>query len=114
MFVADPAVPPTDVFVYTLQPTRLAMMTEGATDAEKALAAQHWKYSVDLQAKNVVLFAGRTLDTSPETFALCVIRARSQAEAQAVMDGDPAVKGGVFRARLFRFQPMLIGDYTPA
>jgi hypothetical protein len=29
------------------------------------------------------------------------------------MEGDPAVKGGVFRAQLFRYQPMLIGEWPP-
>jgi len=27
------------------------------------------------------------------------------------MDADPAVAGGVFRARLFPFQPMLMGEW---
>lgn len=27
------------------------------------------------------------------------------------MDGDPAVAGGVFRATLFPFQPMLMGTW---
>ena len=111
MFIANPAEVPPDVFLYTLHPVRLAMLTEGPTDAEKMMAAQHWMYSQDLLRRGVIVFAGRTVDTSPESFASCVIRAGSEAEARAVMEGDPAVKGGVFRARLFRFQPMLVGDW---
>jgi hypothetical protein len=57
MFIADPTKRSTDVFLYTLHPTRPAMLTEGA-----------------------------------------------------VMNSDPAVKGGLFRAKLFPFQPMLIAS----
>ena len=41
MYVANPMQRPGDVYLYTPRPTRLAMLTEGATDAEKALAARH-------------------------------------------------------------------------
>jgi uncharacterized protein YciI len=85
------------------------MLTEGATDAEKALAAQHWMYSVDLLKKGAIIFAGRTLDTTAESFAAVVIRANSEAEARKIAESDPAVKGGVFRARVFPYQPMLMG-----
>ena len=37
MFIADPSRKPTDIFLYTLHPTRPAMLTEGATDGEKAM-----------------------------------------------------------------------------
>ncbi len=108
MFVADPTKPPTDVFMYTLHPTRPAMLREGSTDAEKALAGQHWMYSIDLLKKGIVMFGGRTITTDDDTFAIMVFRAKSIDEARAIMEGDPAVKGGLFRARLFPYQPMLI------
>jgi len=111
MHVANPMEKPTDIYMYTLQPTRLAMLTEGATDAEKILAAQHWAYSQDLLVRQIVIFAGRTLDTTPDAFANVVIRASSEEEARGIMEGDPAVKGGVFRARLFPYQPMLMGAW---
>ena len=111
MFVANPTEVPSDIFMYTLHPARPEMLVSGATDAEKALAAAHWVYSQDLLARNVIVFAGRTVDTGPDSFASCVIRASSEADARAFMENDPAVKGGVFRARLFRYQPMLVGDW---
>ena len=110
MFIADPSRKPTDIFLYTLHPTRPAMLTAGATDAEKAMAGQHWAHSIELLKKGVIIFAGRTMNTTPDSFASCVIRAKSEDEARAVMNGDPAVKGGLFRAKLFPFQPMLIAS----
>jgi len=111
MHVANPAQVPPNIFMYTLHPARLAMLTEGATDAEKALAAQHWVYSQDLLAKGIVVFAGRTLVPTADSFALCVISADSADEARRIMEEDPAVMGGVFRAKLFPFQPMLMGTW---
>ena len=89
MFIADPTKPPNDVFMYTLRPTRPAMLREGSTDAEKALAGQHWMYSIDLLKKGVIFFAGRTMVTTDESFAICVIRAKSEAEARAIAENDP-------------------------
>jgi uncharacterized protein YciI len=113
MFVANPTEIPTDVFMYTLHPVRLAMLTEGPTEAERGLAAQHWAYSQDLLSRKVVIFGGRTVDTTGASFAICVIQAGSLEQARAIMEADPAVKGGLFRARLFRYQPMLMGDWPP-
>jgi uncharacterized protein YciI len=109
MFIANPLQIPTNIYLYTLHPTRPAMLTEGATDSERALAAQHWVYSQDLLKKEVVIFAGRTLVKTEDSFATVVIRANSEEEALAIMNEDPAVKKGLFRARLFPYQPMLMG-----
>ena len=85
MFVANPLEIPDDVFMYTLHPKRLEMLTEGPTDAEKALAGAHWAYSQELLAKKVIIFGGRTVDRTQESFAICVIRAGSEEQARAIM-----------------------------
>jgi uncharacterized protein len=111
MHVADPRQVPSTVFLYTLHPTRVAMLTEGATPDEQALAARHWAYSQDLLARGVIVFAGRTLTRDSDSFASVVIRADSADVARSIMEGDPAVAGGLFRARLFPYQPMLMGAW---
>jgi uncharacterized protein YciI len=113
MHVADPRQVPATVFLYTLHPTRVAMLTEGPTEQEQATAAEHWAYSRQLLASGVVVFAGRTLTRDADSFATVVIRAQSEDAARAVMENDPAVRGGVFRARLFPYQPMLMGEWPP-
>ncbi len=111
MHVADPSKPPANVFMYTLHPARSLMLTEGPTESEKMLAARHWAYSIDLLQRGIVLFAGRTIDRSADSFATVVILATSADEARAIMQNDPAVEGGLFRARLFPYQPMLMGSW---
>lgn len=112
MNVADPTKPPTDVYMYTLHPVRAAMLTEGPTEAEKALAGRHWAYSIDLLQRGIVIFGGRTMDRSADSFAIMVFRASTADDARAIMQNDPAVDGGLFRARLFPYQPMLMGSWS--
>jgi uncharacterized protein YciI len=113
MHIADPRQVPSGVYLYTLHPTRLAMLTEGATPEEQMAAARHWAYSQDLLKRGVIVFAGRTLTRDESTFASCVIRADSEAAARKVMEEDPAVVAGVFSAKLYPYQPMLMGDWPP-
>lgn len=111
MHIADPRQVPTGLFLYTLRPLRLAMLTEGATPEEQAIAARHWAYSQELLTRGTLVFAGRTMQRDPTTFAFAVVRAPSLDAARALAEGDPAVAGGVFGAEVFPFQPMLMGDW---
>ena len=113
MHIADPRQVPSGVYLYTLHPKRLAMLTEGATPEEQMTAARHWLYSQELLNRGVIVFAGRTLTRDESSFATCVIRAESDEAARKIMEDDPAVVGGVFSAKLFRFQPMLMGEWPP-
>jgi uncharacterized protein YciI len=111
MYIADPRQVPTGLFLYTLRPLRLAMLTAGATSDEQALAAQHWAYSQELLTQGTLIFAGRTLNRDPATFAFAVVRAPSLEAARVIAERDPAVAGGVFAADVFPFHPMLMGAW---
>jgi len=111
MHIADPRQVPTGLFLYTLRPIRLAMLTDGATPDEQALAARHWAYSQDLLTRGTLIFAGRTMQREPTTFAFAVVRAPSLDAARVLAEQDPAVVGGVFITEVFPFQPMLMGAW---
>ena len=113
MHIADPRQVPAGLFLYTLRPLRLAMLTEGATPEEQMLAARHWAYSQDLLTRGTLIFAGRTTHRDPTTFAFAVIRAESLDAARGIAEKDPAVAGSVFAAEVFPFQPMLMGEWPP-
>lgn len=87
------------------------MLTEGATPAEQAIAAQHWMYSQALLTQGTLIFAGRTLNRDPSTFAFAVVRAASLEVARSLAEADPAVAGGVFATEVFPFQPMLMSTW---
>ena len=90
-------------FIYTIKPTRLAMLSEGATAAEETILSQHFNYLQNLTTQGTVLMAARTLTTGPETFGIVIYYAQDEAEAQEIMAADPAVAQGVMQAALFPF-----------
>ena len=89
MHIADPRQVPVGVYLYTLHPTRLEIMTGGATPDEQMAAARHWVYSQDLLRRGVLVFAGRTLSRDASSFASCIIRAESDEAARRIMEDDP-------------------------
>ena len=111
MHIADPRQIPTGLFIYTLRPVRLAMLTDGATPDEQMIAARHWAYSQNLLTSGSLIFAGRTMNRDPTTFAFAVVRAASLEAARVLAMQDPAVAGGVFSTEIFPFQPMLMGEW---
>jgi uncharacterized protein YciI len=113
MHVADPRQVPSGIFLYTLHPVRFAMFTEGPTAEEQQLAASHWAYSQELLARGVIVFGGRTLNRDADSFASVAIRAPSLEDARTIANSDPAVAGGLFTARVYPFQPMLMGAWPP-
>ena len=100
-------------FLYRIQPTRLAMLTEGATEAEAAVVREHFAYLKRLETAGVMLMAGRTLNVDERTFGIAIFAAESEAEAAAIMKDDPAVKHGVMRAELFPYRIALWSARAP-
>ena len=95
-------------FLYRIQPTRPAMLSDGATPEEDALTAQHFRYLQTLTEQGVVILAGRTLNTDPSSFGIIIFNAESEDVARSIVDNDPAVRGGVMRAELFPYRVALI------
>lgn len=91
-------------YLYRARPTRPEMLAEGLTPAEEAAVDAHFERLKALADKGVVQFAGRTLKPDAEAFGIVVFTAESDAEAQAIMEADPAVTSGVMRAELFPFR----------
>jgi uncharacterized protein YciI len=91
-------------YLYRIQPTRPAMLTEGPTGEEEAIIGQHFAYLQDLTAQGVVILAGRTLNTDPNGLGIVIFHAADDEAAHALMTNDPAVRQGVMHAELFPFR----------
>lgn len=98
-------------FLYRVRPARIGMLTE-ATPEESETVGRHFAYLKGLTEQSVVLLAGRTMTTDETTFGIVIFEAEDEASARAVMEGDPAVKGGVMTAALFPFRIALEGKTT--
>ena len=91
-------------FLYRLQPTRPAMLTDGLTAVEREAVAAHFAYLQQLAVTGVVLLFGRTQTTDASTFGIVIYRAGSPDEARQIMADDPVVRAGVMRAEVFPFR----------
>jgi len=100
---------PSSEYLYKIQPTRQEMLIEGLTMEEERLVQEHFEYLRSLAQKGVVLLAGRTQNPDPTGFGIVIFRAASSDEARAVMEADPAVRHGVFRAELYPYAISLVG-----
>lgn len=91
-------------FIYVLKVTRLEQLTEGPTEQEEAVVAEHFAYLKDLSQRGIALLVGRTQTADTETFGLVVLQVPSEEEARQLMADDPSVKHGVMTAKLYPFR----------
>ena len=105
----DEVKPPME-FLYRIQPLRPEMFVEGPTSEESRRVSEHFEYLRELTERGVVILAGRTLNTDPTSFGIVIFRSDTEAAARVLMEADPAVAGGVFRAELFPYSVALMGE----
>ena len=101
-------------FLYRIQPTRVGMLSEGPTAEESRIVGEHFAYLKELTDAGTVLMAGRTLHADERTFGIVVFVAESEAAAEEIMRGDPAVRAGVFRGELHPYAVALWSRTGPA
>lgn len=100
-------------YIYRIQPTRLAMLTD-STPEEDRIVSEHFAYLKRLMEEGVLILAGRTLNTDERSFGIAIFNAADEATMQAITEGDPAVRAGVFRAEWFPYRVALIREANAA
>ena len=85
------------------------MLTDSSL-AEDQIVEEHFSYLKGLADRGVVLLAGRTLNTDSTSFGIVLLTAPSEAAALEIVDGDPAVSAGVFRAKLLPYRVALVSE----
>ena len=96
-------------YLYRIHPTRDGFLIESTLE-EDTIVSAHFNYLKALTKQGIVLMAGRTLHTDNTSHGLVVLVAGSEDEARTIMESDPAVKAGVFRAELFPFTVALASE----
>ena len=100
-------------FLYTIKPIRAELLKDGPTPEEQRVIGLHFNYLKDLTEKKVVILAGRTQTVDPTSFGIVIYKAISEEKAREIMENDPAVKEGVFSAKLFPFKVSLFNNDYP-
>lgn len=97
-------------FIYRLRVTQPDMLTDAPTQEEAQIVRAHFERLQQLMAQGVVILAGRTLNTDPDSFGIVIFNAANETAARALMESDPAVAGGVMDAQLFPYRVALIAE----
>ncbi len=97
-------------YLYRIQPTRSAMLTEGLTAEERAIMTEHFSYLQRLTEQGVMILVGRTQTTGEDSMGIAIFNASSDEEARAIMNNDPAVKQHVMSAKIFPYRIALLSE----
>lgn len=81
-------------------------MPEAPTEHEAALVSDHFAYYCTKRDAGELILAGRTLERP--WMGLFIFEAGSREEAERVVAEDPAVKAGIFRARVQAYRVALM------
>jgi len=78
------------------------------TKEDNKMVEEHLAYLKMLLNEGVIILAGRTLNEDDKMFGIVIFEAETQADAQAIMVNDPAVKSGIMIAELHPYRVALI------
>jgi uncharacterized protein YciI len=98
------------LWLNTLHPTRVEMLTVGPTEREQKIVGAHFAYWQALAAKGTVLLVGRTQDAGPKTVGLVVFEAPDEASASELCRADPTVREGVMTSTLQPYRIALLAE----
>ena len=97
-------------YLVILRPTRIEMLTVGPTDAEIAAVDDLFHYCQRQVAEGRMLLAGRTVGALSETIGITILSAVSDAEAEELVQNDPAIINGVMTAELQPYRLALFSE----
>lgn len=93
-------------YILKYSPPRKTFATD-ATKEENRVVERHFEYLKDLLDKGTLVIAGRTDDAA---YGIAIFKVENEAEAQTIVDRDPAVIASVFKGELKRFRLALFGQ----
>ena len=98
------------LWLNTLRPTRVEMLTVGPTERELQIVGAHFAYWKELAAKGTALLVGRTQDRGAQTVGISVFGAPDEASATALCQADPTVREGVMTSTVQPYGIALLAD----
>jgi uncharacterized protein len=95
-------------FLYQLRLIPSLLDENNWTEKENTIVQHHFEVLQGLLKEGKLIIAGRTLNMDPEGFGLVILEVDSEAEATELMNNDPAVKGGIMKAKIFPYRAALL------
>jgi uncharacterized protein YciI len=97
-------------YLYRTQPTRPELWDTGATPLEQPILDEHWAYLNLLVKQGTLILSGVTPNLGARSFGMIMIKAENEQEARQVMENDPMIKHGVFKAEFLPFNVILMSE----
>ena len=91
-------------YIYKIQPVRPEMLSDGMTDDEARITAEHFAYLQRLRDDGALILAGRTLNADYSAFGIAIFEARDDDHMRELTQADPGVAQKLFRAEWFLFR----------
>lgn len=97
-------------YCYILKLNPAFYRKEDWTEKEAELVGIHFNYLKELTEKGILFLAGRTVNEpmTEKDLGIAILETESKEEAGNYMRNDPAVKGGLMTAELFKFSLALL------
>ena len=95
-----------------IEPAR-STFTEDSTKEEDRIVGLHFNYLKKLTEEGKVVLAGPSVN-GPKTFGAIIVEVENEAEAKAILEGDPAYKAGIWKGEVLPFRVALQRQAKPA
>jgi len=100
-------------YLLRVEPVRAGFTFQNMTDDERRLLTEHAAYLKGLLDQGKLTLAGQAFDPKG-LFGIIVVNASNPQEAAALLNGDPGVKGKVFRGEAVPFRTVFFSAAAPA
>ncbi len=95
--------------LYTPRPDLVqAVIENNIPEKDQRIVAKHFGYLNSLKEAGQLVMVGRTMAGKVDDFGIAVLQVGSETEARELMENDPGVKEGFFRAELRPFSLALL------
>jgi uncharacterized protein YciI len=99
-------------FLIRIEPVRAGFVDSPTKEEAQAMGA-HFAYLKKLLADGKLIVAGPSVN-GPKTFGIILVEVENEAEAKAILEGDPAYKAGVQKGEVLPFRMALLREAKPA
>ena len=99
-------------FLIRIEPVR-PTFADDMTPEEQKIMGVHFGYLKKLAEEGKVVLAGPSVNGT-KTFGIIVVEVANEAEARAILEGDPSYKAGVQKGELLPFRVSLLREAKPA
>jgi len=92
-------------FCYILKLNPGFFRKDNWTDRETEIVRFHYNYLKSYMEKGTLFLAGRTINEpmTERDLGIAILETETEEEARSIMENDPAVKGKLMTAELFKF-----------